>query len=76
MTSDPLRPKNHWDQVRKAVGDALHFDCTLIRRPEGGWYVASIPECNINDSRTRLVDSLDDVFGAAKSIDRVRTGSW
>lgn len=61
--------------LQKAVRDCRFFDCTLWRRPKGGWYVAPMSGGPaFIASMTRFAMSLEDAVYAADRIDRKRTG--
>jgi hypothetical protein len=67
---------------RRTMAEALEairfHECTLLRRPEGGWWVApdTGPDNAFTISNTRFAADLDDAVSAADQIDRRRTGRW
>lgn len=67
---------------RKTMAEALEairfHECTLLRRPEGGWWVApdTGPDNAFTISNTRFAADLNDAVSAADQIDRRRTGRW
>lgn len=62
--------------LASALADIRWFECTLMRDPDGGWWVAPDGGGAYADSMTRHCADLDDAVSAADQIDRRRTNRW